>query len=165
MNKMYHYYNAPVSKATVNKEPSRTHQEYRDECDLNKIMDKYRHTGVLPAARLGVTPAQPRYGDFRGVDYHAAQTIIADANQRFEALPAVVRDRFRNEPVNMIKFLQDSNNRAEAEKLGLVNPAPKAPAEPVEPKTQKIDAPASKKGVKPAKSPAGAVNSENPEGE
>jgi phage internal scaffolding protein len=54
--------------------------------------------------------------------------VIA-AQDEFEALPAQIRARFDNDPANLIEFLENENNRPEAEELGLVE---KAAAEVVE---------------------------------
>ena len=57
----------------------------------------------------------PMYGDFsEPTDYHAAMQTISLANQQFELLPAIVRERFQNSPAKMLEFLADSNNKEEA---------------------------------------------------
>jgi phage internal scaffolding protein len=47
-----------------------------------------------------------------------------DAQYQFDQLPALIRDRFHNDPQEMLAFLNDPNNYDEAIKLGLVNPPP-----------------------------------------
>ena len=54
--------------------------------------------------------------------------VIA-AQDEFEALPAQIRARFDNDPAKLIEFLENSENRPEAEELGLVE---KVAAEVVE---------------------------------
>ena len=54
---------------------------------------------------------------------------VLAAKTEFESLPAQIRARFQNDPAQLIEFLQDENNRPEAEELGLVE---KAAAEVVE---------------------------------
>jgi phage internal scaffolding protein len=54
--------------------------------------------------------------------------VIA-VQDEFEALPAQIRARFDNDPAQLIEFLENSDNRPEAEELGLVD---KAAAEVVE---------------------------------
>jgi phage internal scaffolding protein len=110
-------------------EPSLAQQHFKDECDINNILRQFNITGLLPEA-----PLSPRYGDFTGIgDYHTALNRVIAAQDEFEALPAQIRARFDNDPANLIEFLDDVNNRPEAEKLGLVE---KGAAEVVEaPKT------------------------------
>lgn len=106
-------------------EPSLAQQHFKDECDINNILQKFSITGILPEA-----PLSPRYGDFSGIgDYHTALNRVIAAQDEFEALPAQIRARFQNDPAQLIEFLADENNRPEAEELGLVE---KAAAEVVE---------------------------------
>jgi phage internal scaffolding protein len=100
-------------------------QHYREECDINTILQKFNITGLIPE-----TPLSPRYGDFTGIgDYHTAMNRVIAVQDEFEALPAQIRARFDNDPANLIEFLENSDNRPEAEELGLVE---KAAAEVVE---------------------------------
>ena len=103
-----------------------TKQEFRSECDINNIMGKYIGQGIMPAPWSN--PPVARYGDFsEAADYHTAQNIILMARQRFESLPSRLRERFGNDPAQLLAFLDDQANRPEAEKLGLVAPPPSAP--------------------------------------
>jgi phage internal scaffolding protein len=106
-------------------EPTLAQQHYKEECDINTILQKFSISGILPEA-----PLSPRYGDFSGIgDYHTALNRVIAAQDEFEALPAPIRARFENDPAKLIEFLEDENNRPEAEELGLVE---KAAAEVVE---------------------------------
>jgi len=106
-------------------EPTLAQQHYKEECDINTILQKFSITGILPES-----PLSPRYGDFSGIsDYHTALNRVIAAQDEFEALPAPIRARFENDPAKLIEFLEDENNRPEAEELGLVE---KAAAEVVE---------------------------------
>lgn len=106
-------------------EPSLAQQHFKEECDINTILQKFNITGILPEA-----PLSPRYGDFTGIgDYHTALNRVIAAQEEFEALPAQIRARFDNDPAKLIEFLDDEANRPEAEKLGLVD---KVAAEVVE---------------------------------
>ena len=100
-------------------------QHYKEECDINTILQKFNVTGLLPES-----PLSPRYGDFSGIsDYHTAMNRVLAVQDEFEALPAQIRARFENDPAQLIEFLENSDNRPEAEALGLVE---KAAAEVVE---------------------------------
>jgi phage internal scaffolding protein len=106
-------------------EPSLAQQHFKDECDINNILRQFNITGLLPES-----PLSPRYGDFTGIgDYHTALNRVIAAQDEFEALPAEIRARFGNDPAQLIEFLENSENRPEAEELGLVE---KAAAEVVE---------------------------------
>jgi len=100
-------------------------QHFKEECDINTILEKFNITGLLPEQTLS-----PRYGDFTGIgDYHTAMNRVLAVQDEFEALPAQIRARFNNDPAQLIEFMENSENRPEAEKLGLVE---KATAEVVE---------------------------------
>lgn len=99
-------------------DPSLTQQQFRDDADINKIVDTFTRTGVLPAATVS-----PQFGDFSGVsDFHSALNQVIAAQEDFQRLPAQLRSRFNNDPAALIDFLQDEGNRAEAVKLGIVPP-------------------------------------------
>lgn len=108
-------------------EPSLAQQQFKDECDINNILRQFNITGQLPTS-----PLSPRYGDFTGiVDYQSALNAVIAAEDGFMTLPAETRAMFGNDPEQLIHFLADEGNRAEAEKLGLVDPKPVV-SDPVE---------------------------------
>lgn len=98
--------------------PSLTQQHFKDECDINKIIERFTRTGLMPQY-----PGEDmQYGDYTtSVDYHEAMTIVAQAKQQFEALPSSVRDKFDNDPAKMLDFVSKKENIEESVKLGLLN--------------------------------------------
>jgi len=46
---------------------------------------------------------------------------VNQAQASFQAQPATIRDRFRNNPAEFIKFVQDPQNQEELIKLGLAS--------------------------------------------
>lgn len=99
-------------------EPTLAQQHFKDECDINNILKQFNVTGMLPNQ-----PLSPRYGDFTGIsDYKTAIDRVIAAEEEFMALPAQLRARFDNDPENLITFLDNEENRSEAEKLGLLEP-------------------------------------------
>lgn len=99
-------------------EETRTEQHHKTECDINRILAK----GV-PSLRPSQMMADGRmYGDFsNAVDYQTALQKVMDAQQDFSLLPPDLRKRFRNNPAELLDFLADPSNRAEAITLGLVD--------------------------------------------
>ena len=94
-------------------------QHFKEECDINTILQKFNISGILPESTLS-----PRYGDFTGIgDYHTALNRVIAAQDEFDGLPATIRARFNNDPAELIEFLENSENRPEAEELGLVEKA------------------------------------------
>jgi phage internal scaffolding protein len=91
-------------------------QHYKDECDINNILRQFNVTGLLPENALS-----PRYGDFTGIsDYQTALNQVIAAEDEFMRLPADLRARFQNDPAQLIEFIENSENKDEAIKLGLV---------------------------------------------
>lgn len=112
-------YNYKSPKGIVNKSASMTQAQFQDECDINKIMDRYMRTGCLSDPLSQMRPGT--YGDFSNLgDYMENMNKVIEAREMFDALPAKVRERFGNNPGAMIDFVMDPNNQEEAVKLGLL---------------------------------------------
>lgn len=131
IRKRYGYDTHAVSFATGlaiedNEENNRTKQEFAEEVDINTLLRRFNITGQLPE-----NVRMPTYGDFTDVyDFHTAANAIAEAREAFEQMPADVRYRFNNDPAQFVAFCDNEDNRAEAEKLGLVDPRPAPAPEP-----------------------------------
>lgn len=116
---------------------SMTQQQFREECDINTIVERFGLTGQMPQ-----NLAMPVSGDFTGVtDFHTAMNVVRQAQEQFLTLPGELRERFGNDPGALVAFLDDDKNRPEAERLGLVN----KPAEQHRPATP-VAAPAAPPG-------------------
>lgn len=74
-------------------------------------------TGILEHTRQSVA----QYLDVTGADFQEAQNLIAGARSMFNELPASMRERFDNQPAQLLAFLEKEENREEAIKLGLLN--------------------------------------------
>lgn len=112
-------YREPQEFAIKSDKPSKTRQEFANECDINTIMGRYAVTGVLDY----VNKHQPTFEDVSSLDFTNAMQTVAAARSAFYDLPASVRDRFDNEPAFMLGFLENPQNREEAIELGLVKRA------------------------------------------
>jgi len=96
---------------------SRTQQHFKDECDINTIVRKYRTQGVVPVG----TSKEELFGDFTNVpDLQEAMGIAARANQQFAALPSHMRERFNNDPLEFIDFVNDPKNQDAMADLGMM---------------------------------------------
>lgn len=112
-----HAYSKPFRGSDLKcEDPSLTQQNFKDEVDINVMLEKFKVTGMMPqAVRL------PSYGDFTGVaDYRTAIEAVRKADSAFMELPAAIRARFDNDPQKFLGFVSDSKNREEAIKLGLI---------------------------------------------
>lgn len=104
---------------------SKTRQEFKKQSDINNIMAKYQKTGVV----THIAKNLPQYGDAMDVNSLTdAIEIVEQANESFMQLPSSIRTKFKNDPQELINFLQNSDNKDEAIKLGLIDaPEPAAP--------------------------------------
>lgn len=101
-------------------------QSYRDDVDINKIVKRMEKGQMLDNIRN-----DGRFEDVsKYTDLADAIIKVQEANELFMDIPAEVRSRFNNDPVELVEFLQDEGNRKEAEELGLVNPKPIKAGEP-----------------------------------
>jgi phage internal scaffolding protein len=95
---------------------SRTHQSFKDECDINRIVESGRKGKQI----LHINSAMGDYIDTISIgDYQSSLNLVISANERFESLPATIRDRFANSPAEFIKFVGNPSNVDEMVKLGL----------------------------------------------
>lgn len=99
--------------------PSRTQQCFKDDCNINNILKRWRKTGVLEHVR-----DDPGY--FSDVtaytDYRDALHVVMEAEQRFNDLPADLRKRFGNDPAAFVDFVSNPENFKEMQDLGLAKP-------------------------------------------
>lgn len=72
----------------------------------------------------------PMFDDFTQVptSYEEIQERMIEANNLFLELPSALRERFSNDPANLLSFLADEANRDEASRLGLLKVSPATPA-------------------------------------
>lgn len=114
-------------------------QESKNETDINTITDRHLgHAGgglhgvASGTGRKGARPRQAMFGDFSSSgDFQSAVNGINDAEFAFSQLPGRLRARFKNSAYQLMRFLEDPANLAEAIKLGLVE----------EPATEPVKAP------------------------
>lgn len=133
----------------VEKKPRRcrVQQQFKDECDVNNIVNNYTSGKAVP-----INVAEPIYADISGVpnDFSHCLNVVNDAKQKFQALPAKIRKRFSHDPAELLEFLMDENNREEAEELGMVVPRKKVEAiNPNEPITSPKETPPEDKTAAP----------------
>lgn len=103
---------------------SRTKQEFANEADINTIINRYRRTGFYYDPLKGNSGVAPQFGDFTDVkSFHEAETIISQAYQAFDSLPASVRKEFNNDPAEMLDFVDDPSNKDRCIELGLILPS------------------------------------------
>lgn len=94
-----------------------TQQKHKKECDVNEIIQKYDKNGLI----THVSKFEAKFGDMTGLDFKRALDTVRSAQSMFEELPAEVKRRFRQSPEELLRFMEDPGNRAEAIELGLID--------------------------------------------
>lgn len=101
---------------------SKTKQSHRDECDINLIMKRFKKIQGADFLSQFNGYVGGEFGDFSIVtDYRSALEQIAKGKAVFDALPAKVRARFRNDAALFLDFVQDPRNGDELVAMGLAN--------------------------------------------
>jgi phage internal scaffolding protein len=109
-------------------EPTLTKQSFLEETDINNIV-------ASNASFAPLTPEEYSKLNFAdlgdGLDFQTNQNYIAQAQTAFFSLPATVRERFANNPSNLLDFVQNPANLEEAIALGIATRRPQASSEPL----------------------------------
>ena len=97
---------------------SLTQQQFKEESDINTIVDRFMKSGVMP------TPAtMPQFVDYEGVfDFQSAMNAVRAADENFMRMDAKIRARFNNSPQEFLQFFANGENVEEAIRLGLAIP-------------------------------------------
>jgi len=93
-----------------------TKQSFKDECDINVLMNRYLSTGQLP----NINERAPQYLDTSGYEFQDAMQFVAEASSLFEELPSAIRTRFENDPAEFLNFTSNPENRDEMRSMGLL---------------------------------------------
>lgn len=115
-----------MSVKKVFNRPSLTKQSFKDECDINVIMRRFRKVQGADYLNRYQGYLDGQFGDFSDVqDYRTAIDQIQQARGVFDALPSKVRSRFENDPAQFLDFVHNPANRDELVSMGLAEPKPK----------------------------------------
>lgn len=121
-------YSKPSKVSLSCPEPSKAQQAFKDECDINQMLAKFKLTGqVAGPVRI------PQYADYSdAVDFRTSMEVLRQASESFQSLSLDVRRRFGNDPQQFLEFCNDPKNVDDMIKLGLAvkRPEPPSPAKP-----------------------------------
>lgn len=105
---------------TINTEPSKTDQSFKDDCDVNIVLQRFMKTGDESIFRKGGS-----YSDVSEVpDLLEAHLNLQRAKLAFDQLPAQLRKKLENNPLMLEQYLADPANHEEAIELGLLRARP-----------------------------------------
>lgn len=99
---------------------SLTSQEFKDECNTEKILERYSLAG-LPLPSAAVEHVYRDCTDMRNLQEHLnnARALVQQAEEGFMMLDAKIRKRFDNDVAKMAAWLEDPENIEESYALGL----------------------------------------------
>lgn len=94
-------------------------QHFRDECDVNVIVDRYVKTGVIEHT----AEIPPHFADVSDIPMNLfdAYNAVEAAEAAFMDLPAKLRKSLDNDPSRLSEWLSDPSNRQAAVEYGLFN--------------------------------------------
>ena len=114
-----------IETGTSCPEETLAQQQFRDECDINTILDRFGVTGMVPT-----NVRQPLAVDFiEATDYQSALNALIEAEQSFMEMPAKIRAEFDNDPGKFIAFFEREENRERAIQLGLIQKPAETPTQ------------------------------------
>lgn len=122
--KIYNPYDPPGEGPHVAFGKSLTRQSEAEACDINVIMRRYEKTGILPEGVEGFFADVSNIGDYRAV-----QEKLEVGKEIFYQLPAVEREKFRNDVGTFLDFAADPGSVPELVRLGLLPKSAAAEAE------------------------------------
>lgn len=95
---------------------SRTKQSFKDDCDINIVVERHARTGFLNT----IQAPPPMYLDLASVqDWKTAMDHMTSMNTYFMELPAAVRAEFDNDPAKFTDFLAAHDAHEQLKDLGL----------------------------------------------
>lgn len=94
----------------------RTQQHFKDECDIQRIVNRFRETGQV----THLQPTQPQYGYVSSQGFSEAMFLVTETQQKFDQLPSKVRSHFNNQPAAFLEAASDPSRRDEFVELGLL---------------------------------------------
>lgn len=102
----------PVARPTISFEDteSETKQSFKDECDINNIVNKFQTTGILPSNIL----QNPQYGEAPNMDLKTAIDLTQKLKNDFDNLTPDQRVIFDNDFEIYGQFLDEFDRSPES---------------------------------------------------
>lgn len=94
---------------------TKTQQQFKDEVDINTIVERFGVTGEMPE-KFNFPTEQDFTETF---DFQSAMNVTIQARDEFMKMPAKTRARFQNDPQQFMEFMHDDGNIEEAIRMGL----------------------------------------------
>lgn len=92
-----------------------TEQSHRDGCDINNMLKKYSSEAISD----GMPQYDPKIQYVPEADFQESMNIVIKGQSAFKRLPAKLRSRFNNDPVEFLEFVNNPDSADEMISLGL----------------------------------------------
>lgn len=92
------------------KNPSLTKQSFKQECDINTIVNRFQNTGQIPLQNN----LEPQYGNAPDLDLKTALDNVKNLHREFDDLPDYKKQIFNNNPTEYAEFLSQYEERPES---------------------------------------------------
>lgn len=86
--------------------PGKTKQAFKDECDINRILQRAQKTGTVSH----LAKHQAVYGDFANFDFERNLNAITRGREIFDDLPSELRKEFHQNPGEFFRYVNDPAN-------------------------------------------------------
>lgn len=97
---------------------SLTRQSFKDAVNINNIMARFLGGGEITHLNHNA----PNYGVSPSIDFREALETVQKSEESFAKLPAEIRKKFGQDPVEFLQFVENPENAAEMAALGLLEP-------------------------------------------
>lgn len=95
--------------------PGKTEQSYKDDVDVNRMLEPAMRKGLL----RHVTRFAGEYDDIPVESFQDAMFVVQAGKNMYEALPSKVRAKFEG-PAHFMEFVQNPENKPWLQKHGLM---------------------------------------------
>ncbi len=96
-------------------DPSKTDQSFKNEVNINNIIDRYKKTGLLPNFKERI----PLFGDENTTTLYDAFQAVSNAQELFLELPVAIRKEMGHDPKNLESYLSNPENAETLLEYGL----------------------------------------------
>jgi hypothetical protein len=104
-----------VLKVTTITGPGKTEQSYKEDLDINRMLEPAIRKGLL----RHVNKFEGEYDDIPVESFQDAQFIVSKGKNMYEALPSRIRAKFKG-PGEFMEYVQNPENRPWLKKHGLL---------------------------------------------
>jgi len=98
---------------------SKVEQHHAPQAETSSIVNRH-----APGQYIGDPRAtrKPMFLDIPSESFHESLNRVCDVQNAFGSLPARIRGIFHNDPFQLLRFVENPENRSKALKMGLVVP-------------------------------------------